>query len=406
MIKKYKKFIEKLNNQVVEIHKPDFFDILPKEVKDLHKTFNKAGLKMFLVGGAVRDFLMGKEPKDYDIVTNTDPDVTIDMVNNSDKFELAVDGTVGKRFGVIIVKHKDNIGDSMEIAATRVDVTKGRNPKVKLGVSLEQDAQRRDLKINSLYYDLDSKNILDFTGGLDAVQNNKATFVGDITERIKEDPLRILRYCRFMATIGDNPSREEIKAIKSNNKLEMELDGETQRVSQEAIWVEFEKAWNKAKDFKDYINFLTLFDMWNEVFPSVTINTDIKPTKSFNIMLAQLFSNIEVKNIRNFLVNELKFPDKPGSKTASIVDFLLRLRNFTKDDVFVFEKEMKRLPIVDKDIIEFYNIFNLKQKHFKAFLKYKPVADTKELIKKGFKGKELGEEINRINKEAFLKILN
>jgi len=131
IIKKYDMFLENLKTfEPIKQSEPGLWKILPKEVKDLHTLYKKNGKKIYLVGGAVRDFLLNNTPKDFDIATNSTPDETIDIISGSDNFNLTADGTVGKRFGVVIVKHKD-VGDAMELASLRSDTTKGRNPKVK-----------------------------------------------------------------------------------------------------------------------------------------------------------------------------------------------------------------------------------------------------------------------------------
>ena len=328
---------------------------------------------------------------------------SLEILKSSDWFDIPSDGLQGKRFGVIIVNPKE--GDAMEIAAFRKDITKGRNPKVKVGVSIEDDVKRRDLTFNALFYDMDSKEVVDLVGGVSDLENKIIKMVGNAMDRIKEDPLRILRVFRFASKYGSELTDEIIEAIKKNNKLELVVDDELQRVSQEAILVEFEKAWKKAKDFTQYLKFITEFEMWNEIFPGVAINTDVKPTTDFVVMLAQLFSKTKKKDLRNFLVEKLKFPDKPGTKTASKVDFLLKVKKMKKDDVIDFYKGFKRLHMDKGTISEFYRVFGLEDKYFWAFLKFEPIANTKDLIKQGFKGVELGAEIDRVNKEAFEKLL-
>jgi len=400
-IKKYKPFLESLaTNEPIKQHEPDLFKILPKEVKDLHKLFKRNVKKIWLVGGAVRDFLVKTEPKDFDIVTDSLPDETIEIIKQSDDFNLTADGTVGKRFGVVIVKHKE-VGDSMEVATLRVDITKGRNTKVRLGVSLEEDAQRRDLRINALYYDLDTKEIIDYVGGIDAVKNKMATFVGRIEDRIQEDPIRILRFARFLASMGGKPTKEEIDAIRKNNKLEMLLDGEIQRVSQEAIWVEFEKAWKKAKDFTQYLKFLTEFDMWEEMFPGITINTDFKITTDFNVMLANLFSKTRKKNLSKFMVEKLKIP----SKFADVTQFLLELPKYKEEDILLFLSKLKRFHLDKGTISEFFRVMDIDKKHLWAFLKFNRSVSAQDLMKQGFKGSQLGAEIEKQEIEKFKKLL-
>jgi len=190
--------------------------------------------------------------------------------------------------------------------------------------------------------------------------------------------------------------------VKKHNKLEMLVDGEIQRVSQEAIWVEFTKAWKKAKDFTQYIKFITEFEMWNEVFPGISINIDVKPTTDFYVMLSQLFSKSRKMDLAKFLKEKLKIDDN----TAKIVQFLLELRKYEVEDVLKFKSNMKKLHIDNETIREFYRVFDIDGKHHWSFLKFEKSVDPTNIIKLGFKGKGIGDEIARLEIEKFKDFLN
>ena len=129
-LKRYTQFLES---------KSDMWDIIPQSVKELHKLFQGKGRKLYLVGGSVRDFLTGDKPKDFDLATDALPDEVLEIVG--DKFRTNLQG---KAFGVVVVYTKE-VPEGMEIATFREDVSKGRNPEVKLGVTIEDDVKRRDL---------------------------------------------------------------------------------------------------------------------------------------------------------------------------------------------------------------------------------------------------------------------
>jgi tRNA nucleotidyltransferase/poly(A) polymerase len=156
-------------------------DIIPQSVKDLHKLFKASGKKLYLVGGAVRDFLTGDKPKDFDLATDALPDEVLEILGKKYRTNLQ-----GRAFGVVVVFTEDQ-PMGMEIATFREDVSKGRNPEVKLGVTIEDDVKRRDLTYNALFYDLDTKDIVDLVGGKSDLESGITKMVGDPTERFDED---------------------------------------------------------------------------------------------------------------------------------------------------------------------------------------------------------------------------
>ena len=177
----------------------------------------------------------------------------------------------GKAFGVVVVYTKE-IPEGMEIATFREDISKGRNPEVKLGVTIEDDVKRRDITYNALFYDLDKREIIDLTGGKSDLESGITRMVGDPTERFDEDSLRILRAFRFASRYEHPLHKDTEKAIEKRKQLE-NIDpetGEMKRISQERVWEEMTKAWKQAKDYNYYLNFFTKFDMWGVVFQVLT----------------------------------------------------------------------------------------------------------------------------------------
>jgi len=159
--------------------------------KDLHAQ----GYEAWLVGGCVRDLVLGREPKDYDISTNATPDRLVQLFPHAQ--------LVGAQFGVILV-------DGVEVATFRSDHSyqDGRHPgSVTFESDPKQDVLRRDFTINALLLDpahLDhpSGHVVDYTGGLDDLKNGVIRAIGDPALRFEEDHLRMLRAIRFAARFG------------------------------------------------------------------------------------------------------------------------------------------------------------------------------------------------------------
>lgn len=387
-LKRYTQFLES---------KSDMWDIIPQSVKELHELFQSAGKKLYLVGGSVRDFLTGDKPKDFDLATDALPDEVLEIVG--DKFRTNLQG---KAFGVVVVYTKE-VPEGMEIATFREDVSKGRNPEVKLGVTIEDDVKRRDLTYNSLFYDLDTRQIVDLVGGKEDLQSGITRMVGDPIERFDEDSLRILRAFRF-ASRYEHPLHKDTESAIEKRKQLQNIDpetGEMKRISQERVWEEMKKAWKQAKDYRYYLSFFTKFDMWDEVFPVANINTNLVDSKDFIVVIANLFKNESTLGLADKLAQEYKIE----LETATKVTFLISLLNFKVEDVFDIYKKRQQCAITDATILEWLKVQGIDTDTLIKFVEYKPSVSAQELMSQGFKGKALGDEIKRLEIEKFKQML-
>jgi tRNA nucleotidyltransferase/poly(A) polymerase len=390
LITKYTKFLE-------SIQPKDMWDIIPQSVKDLNELFKEHGKKLYLVGGSVRDFLTGDKPKDFDLATDALPDEVIDIVGKTYRTNLQ-----GKAFGVVVVFTKE-VPEGMEIATFREDTSKGRNPEVKLGVTIEDDVKRRDLTYNSLFYDLDKREIVDLVGGKGDLEAGITRMVGDPIERFDEDSLRILRAFRFASRYEHPLHKDTEAAIAKRKKLEnIDLEtGEMKRISQERVWEEIRKAWKQAKDFNYYLNFFTKFDMWDQVFPGANINTDFVKSTDFVVVIANLFKNESLNRLEDKLVQGYKIE----SDTAKKVIFLLSFSTLTPETAFEMFKKKEQCFITDTTILEWIKVSSINDPVKIKFLEYKPSTSAEELMVKGITGRELGLEIKRLEIENFKKLL-
>ena len=373
------------------------WDIIPQSVKELHKLFQGKGKKLYLVGGSVRDFLTGDKPKDFDLATDALPDEVLEIVGKKFRTNLQ-----GKAFGVVVV-FTDEVPEGMEIATFREDVSKGRNPEVKLGVTIEDDVKRRDLTYNSLFYDLDTRQIVDLVGGKEDLQSGITRMVGDPIERFDEDSLRILRAFRF-ASRYEHPLHKDTESAIEKRKQLQNIDpetGEMKRISQERVWEEMKKAFKQAKDYRYYLSFFTKFHMWDEVFPGANINTNLVDSKDFAVVIANLFKNESTLGLADKLAQEYKIE----LETATKVTFLISLLNFKVEDVFDIYKKRQQCAITDATILEWLKVESIDTDTLIKFVEYKPSVSAQELMPQGFKGKALGDEIKRLEIEKFKQML-
>ena len=388
LITKYEKFLETTKTML---------DIIPQSVKDLHKLFAANGKKLYLVGGSVRDFLTGDKPKDFDLATDALPDEVLEILG--DKFRTNLQG---KAFGVVVVFTKDQ-PDGMEIATFREDISKGRNPEVKLGATIENDVKRRDITYNALFFDLDTNEIVDLTGGRKDLEDGITRMVGDPFERFDEDSLRILRAFRFASRYNHPLDKDTEKAIEKRKQLE-NIDpesGEMKRISQERVWEEMKKAWGQAKDYNNYLSFFTKFDMWDQVFPGVQINTKLISSKDFVVVFANLFLGNDTSKLETKLVQDFRIEGDVAKKIVFLLDFI----KMKQEDVLDFFRKKVSSGISDSTILEWLSITGNETPMLIKFIDYKPTVSSQELMEQGFKGKELGIEIKRLEIEKFKQML-
>ena len=390
LINKYKMFLEKLNTEIP----------LPNDIIEISNAYIKAGKDIFLVGGAVRDFIQGVKPKDWDLVTNALPDESKEILRG-----FRVSDEQGKNFGVLRVYTKDE-PEGYEIASYRRDLsggrdTKGDDQKVEMGsdVTIEDDCMRRDLAINALFYDIRNKKIVDLVGGVDDIKNGIVRAVGDASQRFIEDRLRILRIFRFASRMNGKIDEQTSKAILNDNRLRG--IGPKDDVSQERIWEEMLKAFKQAKDYNYYLSLFTKYNMWGEVFPGVQINTKPVESKNFVILIANLFlgnstDKLEVKLVQDFKID---------GETAKKVVFLLELLNLKPEVVLDTYRKKTSCSIDDSTILEWLGVTGNESNTLIKFLEYKPTISSQELMDQGFKGKYLGLEIKRLEIEKFKSML-
>ena len=192
------------------------------------KILQNSGFDAVICGGCVRDMILQSPPKDIDIATSAEPDTVVKLMKRA-KFQVK---EVGKAFGVVLAKMGD---DEFEIATFREDSKEsdGRRPNSVTFSSMEEDAKRRDLTINALFFDPISNTLHDFVGGKSDIDNKIVRFVGNPNERIEEDKLRMMRAVRFALKLGfeiDPATFEAIRlhapeiAIISPERINQELE--------------------------------------------------------------------------------------------------------------------------------------------------------------------------------------
>ena len=180
-------------------------------LKELSNLYAKNGFQIYLVGGAVRDGILDIETKDFDFTTNASSEDSIKMLNKNDYKTTEI----GRAFGTI----ETTVGDySIHITTYREDKYNkdSRKPEIKTSGELETDLSRRDFTVNAIAYDINNSEIIDPHGGLKDLSEGLIRTPDTADISFSDDPLRMLRACRFVSTHGFTPNNELFKAISKN----------------------------------------------------------------------------------------------------------------------------------------------------------------------------------------------
>ena len=233
---------------------------------DIVHRLRDAGFAAYLVGGCVRDIVMGNEPKDYDIATSAHPAQVVEMFPGS--------LTVGARFGVVIVPYGEG---NVEVATFRSDgvYADGRHPvHVEYAESAEEDVRRRDFTINGLLYDPVEGDVIDYVGGQADIRRHRISTIGDPYKRFSEDRLRMLRAVRFAARFSFELDPAVADAIR-------ELATEIQTVSTERIRDEILKILTEGHASRGF-ELLDATHLLQQVLPEVKAMQGVEQPPEFH----------------------------------------------------------------------------------------------------------------------------
>lgn len=192
---------------------------IPKYVRIIINKLEKKGFSAYIVGGCVRDVLIGREPSDYDITTDAKPEEILEIFKEYHTIEI------GKKFGTIAVVQYEGI---VEVTTFRTEgeYIDGRRPeKVYFSKDLKEDLSRRDFTINAMAYN-EKNGLIDCFNGISDMEKKIIRTVGNPEERFKEDYLRILRGVRFATQLEFNMEEETFKASKTYGGNLVNISGE------------------------------------------------------------------------------------------------------------------------------------------------------------------------------------
>ncbi|PAA99034.1 polynucleotide adenylyltransferase [Serratia fonticola] len=262
-------------------------DISENALKVLYRL-NKSGYEAYLVGGGVRDLLLGRKPKDFDITTNATPEQVRKLFRNC--------RLVGRRFRLAHVMFGPEI---IEVATFRghheqsQESDKNSSQQAQNGMllrdnifgTIEDDAQRRDFTINSLYYGVADFALRDYVGGLRDLQQGVIRLIGDPETRYREDPVRMLRAVRFAAKLNMTISEETAEPIPRLASLLHEIP--PARLFEEAL-----KLLQTGYGYQTYLK-LCEYQLFQPLFPLIARNFTPNHDTPMERILEQVLKNTD-----------------------------------------------------------------------------------------------------------------
>lgn len=326
---------------------------LPSSVEYVLSKLKENGYQAYVVGGAVRDFLMGKTPHDYDLTSDALPSQI------SDVFKDFYQEHSGEKHGTIrvIIDHKP-----IEITTFRCDegYTDYRRPdNVEFVKDAYIDSKRRDFSINAFYYS--EGHIYDFHEGLEDLNNKVIKTIGNPSARFHEDALRILRAIRFSAKLGYE--------IESKTKTALlDCKEELNLIAKERILIELKEISSTSNFFRDIKEYFPIFKLiipcLDKIGNSIDdiYNFDTKSYGDYIASLSALFSLHEINN--DFMPWRLFI--KMDNESINAIKTLIKLKdidfNNSFDDDYINGLILLSKP-VDMNVFKNYliNLYNLKR---------------------------------------------
>lgn len=326
---------------------------LPSSVEYVLSKLKENGYQAYVVGGAVRDFLMGKTPHDYDLTSDALPSQI------SDVFKDFYQEHSGEKHGTIrvIIDHKP-----IEITTFRCDegYTDYRRPdNVEFVKDAYIDSKRRDFSINAFYYS--EGHIYDFHEGLEDLNNKVIKTIGNPSARFHEDALRILRAIRFSAKLGYE--------IESKTKTALlDCKEELNLIAKERILIELKEISSTSNFFRDIKEYFPIFKLIIPCLDKIGNSIDDIynfDTKSYGDYIASLSALFSLREINNDFMPWRLFI-KMDNESINAIKALIKLKdiNFNNsfDDDYINGLILLSKP-VDMNVFKNYliNLYNLKR---------------------------------------------
>ena len=260
----------------------------PNAIKVLYRL-KDGGYDAYLVGGCIRDVLLGQQPKDFDVVTNATPEQVKKLFRNC--------RLIGRRFrlahivfGREIIEvatmrgHHEAQEDKNQISQSSEH---GQLLRDNVFGSIEEDAERRDFSINALYYSINDFCVYDYANGLAAIKAKQIELIGDPETRYREDPVRMLRAVRFATKL-------DMQIAPSSEKPITELASLLDNIPPARLFEEILKLFLNGKAQQNFI-MLRQYGLFKSLFPELDRILDKKPGGLEETFIKQMFANTDIR---------------------------------------------------------------------------------------------------------------
>lgn len=304
---------------------------LPGNVRFILHMLREAGHEAYVVGGCVRDSIMGRKPHDWDICTSAKPEQVIEIFNHYKVIPT------GLKHGTVTIMKNDK---PYEITTYRVDgeYDDARHPKdVTFTTSLEEDLSRRDFTMNALAYN-NNNDLVDLFGGVNDIKNGIVCCVGNPRERFSEDALRIMRALRFATRFGFKIEENTFAAMKEKKSLLSKISAE--RINSELTQIIMCEAEDVARIL------YKAEDILFELFPALRendgsyINNILHSNKIKSVRLALLFDFPE-EQLKDILTN-LRYDNETISSVLNTRKYGQQILKYDSDK-YTIEYFLKRI---------------------------------------------------------------
>ena len=340
--------------------------LIDKDAQKVVKTLNKAGYETYLVGGCIRDLLLGHKPKDFDIATSATPEQVHKTFKRS--------RLIGRRFRLVHIMFSSR--KYIEVATFRSGKVKtARNGAIvrdNLYGTLKEDAFRRDFSVNGLYYDIQKSQVIDYVDGLEALNNSEIRMIGKPADRFREDPERIITPITFKVKLGAIIDPKISKSISKQAHL-------LANIPAARLYDECVKLFHNENSYEVYEQLLK-FGLLKYLFPQTEetlfinktlVNTSKRIKSGKPVTPAFLFA-VFLWDAQNKRFNELNknnqvigiVVSKISSKVASSIGYAIPINQFKIIESKMYKKDMIELPWLvvrfnntDHFIVKFWLIY-------------------------------------------------
>ena len=346
--------------------------------------------KVYVVGDAVLDYMLGHTPSKYELCTDAHPDEVERILTHA-------------RPAINIIR-KDKKGGIVKVSVDgeQYDIETMRKPGVddQGGITYTtnqaEDSERRKFTVNSLYYDIAGKKIMDFTGGIRHIQDGTVKFVGRPEDRLSQDGMSKYHYARMLNKVPNSKADKDTK-----NAIAKMDSGED--LSPEQIRNEF---WQGMEDLhtnaEKYLKTYHELGLLQTVFPKLTLSMDFpncRTCKSRPIILASLLKNNKPQKLVEKL-KELKYTDREIKDAV----FLINLLVFSPEYIYDYKKELLNTSLTKRQIMDWVKVNNLDSDLIEKLLNHDLATSSSDVMdKEGISGDHLKERVRRLEAQSFMK---